>query len=338
MNKRPVIAMAVKKSFFDRMFSAETCEFLTSFADIVPSLDAVKEYLTADDMAELVKTADAVVTCWGTPKISADMLLAAPKLKLIAHAAGSVKNVLAEDFWRDGGRRVTNNAVVMAKDVAQTTLGLMICSLKPVFQYNALARVGQWNNNALRMRYLKGSTVGIIGASMIGREVISLLKHFDCNIKLYDPYVTEFENKKSLRVTLCSLDELMESCDVVSLHAPNTKECYHMINKQNLSKMKDGAVFINTARGALVDEDALVGELITGRISAVIDVTDPEPPRTEHPFRTLPNVLLLPHIGGGMSENCLLDMGENTVNEIYKFLNTGRLENEIHKGMFSTMA
>jgi phosphoglycerate dehydrogenase-like enzyme len=111
-----------------------------------------------------------------------------------------------------------------------------------------------------------------------------------------------------------------------------------MINKDNLPLMKDGALFINTARGMLVDENALIGELKTGRIFACIDVTDPEPPPAGHPFRRLENVILTPHIAGGHTVNGRPLLGRNAINEIYNFFQKGLLNYEVRREMIDRMA
>jgi phosphoglycerate dehydrogenase-like enzyme len=160
--------------------------------------------------------------------------------------------------------------------------------------------------------------IGIVGASRIGRKVINLLKGLDCNVLLYDPFVTR-DDPIAAGVELVELDVLMARSDVVSLHAPSLPSTRGMIGAKQLKLMRDGATFINTARGALVDEAALIAELQTGRISAVIDVTDPEIPPPDSPLFELPNVLLTPHMAGAVgSERARL--GRLVANEIERFI------------------
>src|SRR5690606_36207563 len=138
---------------------------------------------------------------------------------------------------------------------------------------------------------------GIVGASHIGRRVIDLLKPLECDVLLYDPYVRPGD-PITREAKLTSLDDLIARSDVVSLHAPSLPSTRHMIGRRELALMRDGATLINTARGALVDEGALVATLETGRVHAVIDVTDPEIPPPDSPLYRLPNVFLTPHIAG----------------------------------------
>ena len=142
-------------------------------------------------------------------------------------------------------------------------------------------------------------TIGIIGASRIGRRVIQLLKPFDFNVLLYDPFIHPREAAE-LGVESVSLENLMRLSDVVSVHAPALPSTIGMIDCNRLSLMREGTTLINTARGIIVDEMDLIDELCTGRINAIIDVTDPEVPEPTSPLYNLPNVFLTPHIAGAI--------------------------------------
>jgi len=289
-------------------------------------------------MKEALKDADACITCWGTPPITEDMLTG--RLRLVAHAAGTIKNLIPDALWSTKCR-VTSNAPVIAEDVAQTVLALILCSLRNLWIYSKTTREGQWVKGGDRpnfpTRRLDGLRVGVVGASHAGKEAIKLLSPFGCEIVLSDPFVSPVEAKK-LGVKVVSLDELLQTSDVITLHAPPVESCRHMINSRTAPMMKDNAIFINTARGMLVDEAALVKELEKGRIFACIDVTDPEPPAADHPFRHLENVILTPHIAGGQTTNGRQMLGENSINEVYNFLNRGLLKFEVRSEMISNMA
>jgi phosphoglycerate dehydrogenase-like enzyme len=160
-----------------------------------------------------------------------------------------------------------------------------------------------------------GKTVGIVGHSRIGARVIELLQPFDLEVVLYDPHYTS----ASQRVRNVELDQLMAEADIVSLHAPAIESTARMIDARRLALMPDGATLINTARGALVDQDALLRELVSGRISAVIDVTTPEVLPADSPLYDLPNVLLTPHIAGALG-NERSRLGATVVAEIERFI------------------
>ena len=157
---------------------------------------------------------------------------------------------------------------------------------------------------------------------MIGRLVRERLRPFDLKVLAYDPFIKP-EDAAALGVTLVPLDVLFRKCDVVSLHTPWLKETEGLITGALLASMKPGATFINTARGAVVREAEMV-EVLQQRpdLSAVLDVTDPEPPVANSPLYTLPNVLLTPHIAGSMARECRR-MGRYMVEELDRFL-TGR--------------
>ena len=144
----------------------------------------------------------------------------------------------------------------------------------------------------------------------------------------YDPYLSE-EEASALGVSKVSLENLMSCSDIVSLHAPATEETKHMINKTNLRLMKDGAIFINTARGSIVNEQDLIKELETGRITACLDVTDPEPPDINSPLRKLPNVVLTPHIAGAIANNRLRN-GRYAIDELERFFRGEKILYEVN--------
>ena len=182
-----------------------------------------------------------------------------------------------------------------------------------------------------------GATVGIVGASHTGREMIRLCSVLELGaLLLHDPYVTEQEAKE-LGAEPVGLDELMQRSDVVSLHTPNTEETHHLIDARNLALMRDRAIFINTARGACVDEAALVAELEKGRILACLDVTDPEPPEPESPLYRLPNCILTPHIAGAVKENTTMQ-GRLVADEIAAFLDGQPLQHEVDLAQHDQLA
>jgi phosphoglycerate dehydrogenase-like enzyme len=167
-----------------------------------------------------------------------------------------------------------------------------------------------------------GRRVGVIGASRIGRRVLELLRPFDLRPALTDPYVDERE-AAALGVPLLPLDDLLRTSDIVTVHAPETPETHHMIGRRELALMPDGAVLINTARGALVDHDALVAELRAGRLTAILDVTDPEPLPADSPLYDLPGAFVTPHLAGSQG-NELARLGLTVAEEAERLLTGGK--------------
>ena len=314
---RPTIAITIGQSHYQRMFSDEGWAALGSFADVIHHLG--QEPANKTELITLLPQADACITSWGVACLDADVVAAAPRLKAMAHMGSSVKRFVSDAFW-DRRIHLTSAGIALARDVAETTLGLMIVGQKRIWPLGRHVRDGGWRDYPIWdqwfSRELYRKEVGIIGASNVGRYVIEFLKPFGPTILLYDPFVTEEEAAK-MGVTKLGLDELLRRSDVVSLHAPANKNTKHMLNGQRLGLMKDDALLINTGRGSLIDEPALVKELEKGRFFAFLDVTDPEPPVAESPLRKLDNVVVTPHIAGCI-ENCNR-MGELAVEELRRF-------------------
>lgn len=331
------VALLVTKPMAASIFDAETLAFLDSFA-VYRDPALLPETVTAAYMGEELAEADACVTCWGTPAFTDALLDGAPRLRLIAHAAGSVKHLVCPTLFRRC--RLVSNASVIAAEVAQTTLALLLSSALGLWQGAARTRAGAWGGGeagAFRTRDLSCMTIGLIGASRVGREVIRLLRPFGCRILLSDPTLAPLE-AEALDVELAPLVTLLGASDIVSLHAPAIESCRHMMDAAAFARMRDGAIFLNTARGMLVDEDALARELRSGRLYACLDVTDPEPPAPDHPFRTLPNVLLTPHIAGGHTVDCRRRLGRTAVLQIHHYFTKGVLQDEILPEMLDGMA
>ncbi|NMB11290.1 MAG: hydroxyacid dehydrogenase [Firmicutes bacterium] len=281
--------------------------------------------------------ADVAVTSWGTPALTDEILQDADHLRLVVHAAGSVKPIVTEALY-DRGVIVTSGAGTIARGVAETTLGLLITSLKNVFALNTHVHQGGWREASLirHVKDLYGINIGIIGAGHVGRHMLRLLQQFEVNRLLYDPTLSGEEATK-LGATKVELTELLRRSDAVLVHAPLLPETHHMLGQHNLHLLKDGAIIINTARGALIDEEALYDELKTGRILACLDVTDPEPPSPDHPLRSLPNVILTPHIAGVVN-NGLYRLGGYVLAEAQQFINKQEPLNPVRREQLQYLA
>jgi phosphoglycerate dehydrogenase-like enzyme len=179
-------------------------------------------------------------------------------------------------------------------------------------------------------------TVGLAGAGYIGRMLINQLKPFHPRILMYDPYLSKDDADK-LGVELVDLDTLCSQSDIISLHVPSLPETRHMIGKAQFDKLKDGALFINTARGALVDEKALIDALGTRRFTAALDVYETEPLPADSPLRNMENALLAPHAAGHTHET-YFRQGRTAVEEALRFLNSEPLRHEVVAAMLSKMA
>jgi len=295
--------------------------------------------LTLGNAPDILRRTEILITGWGCPAITRDTLEAAPELKLIAHAAGTVKGFLSPDIL-DAGITVTHAAEANAIPVAEFTLAAIIFANKQVFRFRDIYRADRSRARVFPMTSGRignfRRTIGIIGASRIGRRVIELLEPFRFRVLLHDPTIGACE-AVALGVESVSLDELMRLSDVVSIHAPALPSTQRMIDRTHLALMRDGATLINTARGIIVDQDDLIEELRTGRIDAIIDVTHPEVPDTSSALYDLPNVFLTPHIAGAIGDEREM-LGEYVVEEIERFVARMPLRSAIMANALETMA
>jgi phosphoglycerate dehydrogenase-like enzyme len=255
-------------------------------------------------LASLLADADVVVTGWGTAPLTAGVLAAAPRLRLLAHTGASVKPfVTPESFVR--GVRVTQAGDAMGYAVGEQALALTLALLHRLHRFDHALRTGvDWATakTAPPRRELRGATVGVVGASRTGRAYVGLVRALGARVLVSDPYLSP-EQADLLGVERTDLDDLLARSRVVSLHAPVLPATTRMIGARELALLPDGALLVNTARSALVDEAALLAELDTGRIDAALDVFDAEPLPVDHPLRALPNVLLTPHESAGTVES-----------------------------------
>ncbi len=235
---------------------------------------------------------------------------------------------------------VTGAAPAIAVGVAEFCLGLIITASKRVFWFSDRIRQGHFSRaddlfgKAFEIYRQK---VGIIGASQVGQRLAELLRPFGCTVLVYDPYWTKDRVAALGAQKVETLDEIFSQCRVVSLNAPVTKETEKMIRGRHFAMLPDGAVFVNTARGILVDQDEMVEQLNRGRFVACLDVTVPEPLPIDHPLRRLPNVILTPHQAGAMAEN-LVRIGEFITAEIALYVEGRPLLAEVTRERLDTIA
>nr|WP_243876425.1 hydroxyacid dehydrogenase [Streptomyces sp. 846.5] len=268
-----------------------------------------------ESLAPLLARTEVLITGWGAPLLDPAALAAAPRLRAVLHAAGTVRGIVSDSCW-DRGLLVSTAAQANALPVAEFTLAAILLAGKDAFGSRDRLRAARRPAPGARGGPAVGNfgrSVGIIGASRVGRHVMELLRPFDLAVRLADPYVDAAEAAR-LGAALVSLDELLASSDIVSVHAPDTAQTFRMLDRRRLAVMPDGATLINTARGALIDPTALTDELVSGRINAVLDVTEPEPLPRDSPLYGLPNVFVTPHIAGSLG-NELERLGRSVVEE-----------------------
>lgn len=290
------------------------------------------------ESAALLSRADIVLTGTGTAKLDDDVLDLAPKLKAIIHAAGTVRPIANETIY-DRGIRISSQAAANALPVAEYTLAMILLELKGVPVTERLYRAAKDGidvDDVLARHGNYGRKVGIVSASNIGRRVMELLRPFDLDVLVFDPFLSE-EAAAGLGAAKVSLEDLLAGSDVVSVHAPLLPETTGMIGREELALLRDGTALINTARGAILDQDALVAELLTGRIRAVIDVTDPEVPEADSPLWDMQNLVLTPHVAGSRGLE-LHRIGQRAVEEVERLWRGEDLRYEVTRERYRTNA
>lgn len=294
---RPRAHAVMDADAFDLLFDESRRERLVALADV-----AGRMLITdLDDPAHdgLLAETEVLVTSWGAPRLDADRLARMPKLRAVLHAAGSVQHLVSEEFWVRG-IRLTTAADANAVPVAEFTLGAILLAGKRTFTHLRAPHDENWNAWTARRLGNVDRTVGIVGFSRIGRRVVELLRPFDgVRTLVADPFA-DADEVAAAGGTLLPLDEMLVQVDVLSLHAPSLPATRHLIAAAELAALPDGATIINTARGALLDHDALLVECRTGRLDALLDVTDPEPLPAGSELRRLPNVAVTPHLAGSL--------------------------------------
>ena len=277
-----------------------------------------------------------LVSGWGGPVLDEPFLAAAPRLELVLYGAGSIRGLMTPLAW-DRGIRVTSAYGANAIPVAEYTLSQVLWCLKRGWHYALATRQAGAYPPRVPVAGAYGSVVGIISLGMVGRRVCELLQAFDVEVIAYDPFATA-ETARQLEVELCALDEVFRRADVVSVHTPWLKETEGLITGVHFAAMRPNAAFINTARGAVVREPEMTAVLQQRPdLTAVLDVTHPEPPKPGSPLYTLPNVILTPHIAGSMDAECWR-MGHTMAEELVRFVRGEPLRWEIHRDQASILA
>lgn len=253
-----------------------------------------------EQILELVKDVDAIAVRSDT-KITAEVIAAAPKLKVVGRAGVGVDNIDIEAAT-DRGVIVMNTPTGNTLATAELTFTHMLCGTRPIVQACAGMRAGKWDRKKYTGSELSEKTLGVLGMGRIGTEVAKRAQAFNMTVLGYDPYLTE-SRAKSLGVKQASLDEVIEQADYITVHMPLTADTKHMLNADAFGRMKDGVRVFNCARGGIIDEAALIEALKSGKVAAAgLDVYEDEPPAEDSPLRSIENLVLTPHLGASTQE------------------------------------
>lgn len=302
-----------------------------------------EEGYTTERVAAEIGDYEALLTGYKTPQLTAEVFERANRLSVIVHSAGSLKKFISSDVvdnhLRPRGIRVADAKGAIAFNVAEAVLGAIIMVRRQLLEsVNAMRQGALWRDMSAfwNTETLNGSTVGIFGASKVGREFARLLEPFAVRRIVVDDHLDPWE-AGALGLELVSLEDLFSSSDIVSLHAPDTSETRGIVDSRLLGLMKPGALLVNSARGPIIDSEALIKSCEAGRIAAILDVSDPEPLPIGSPLRSMPNVFITPHIMGP-GRYGYWKMGEMALEALEDHFSCRPMRHEVDLSRFSRLA
>lgn len=252
---------------------------------------------------ELVAQAEFVVA--GFAAVNAGLVDAAKRLRMVQKWGIGIDSI-DQAALRERGIGLAIATGCNAGPVAELAIALMLAVYRRLPYVQRTLRAGQWVTAEMRESCLQltGKTIGLVGLGHIGRMLARRLLGFDCRVVYFDPQRASAEDEAALRAQYLPLDALQAQADILSLHLPLNAGTHHLVDAAFIAQMKDGAVLINTARGGLVDEPALLAALQTGKLrGAGLDAFEQEPPAAGHPLLALEQVVATPHVGGGVFDN-----------------------------------
>lgn len=282
-----------------------------------------------EEFKRLISDCDLYVSCWGSPAIDGEILDCAKKLKLICHLGSTVAPIVQTDVWSRGVRVISAHDY-FSESTAEGAIAYMLAALRNIPYYSERLKKDKiWSLEGDATDGLIYKTVGLVSYGGVGRHVAKKLSVFNVDLKVYDVVDIPEAEKEKYGLTQCGIEELFSTCDIISLHTPYNDKTHHMVNDRLLSMIKPGALFVNTARGGVVDQEALTSHLQKGHFTAALDVYEREPIDTDDPLLSLDNVLMLPH-QGGVTTNLRRVLTKDLLTESRDFIDSGApLKDEI---------
>ena len=297
---------------------------LVTGADLAPqalamlqAFDIVFTSKTPDE-EELVRLARqhqpvAIIVRYG--RIADRVMEASRDLRVISKHGAGIDTIDVEAAKRRG-IAVRAAAGANADAVAEHTWALILTAAKGIVALDARMHDGHWDKATHKSLELRGKTLGVVGLGAIGSRVAQLGTAFGMKLLAFDPFAA----KSPADVALVPLDRLLAEAHVISLNCPLTEDNRHLINRNSLAKMRDGVILVNTGRGGLIDDRALLDALAAGKVRAAgLDAFNSEPLAGDHPYRTARNAILTPHIGG-VSEDAYVNMGVAAARNVLEVL------------------
>ena len=322
------------KSAYDKIYGTEEINEIIKYVEIYAPIQ------TPDSISQnprILHDAEIIFSGWGMPEMNSWFFDYAQNLKILFYGSGTIKYFATDQIW-ERSVRITSAYAANAIPVAEFTLGQIILSLKSSWYHSRRIKSERtFERSVCAGPGMYGATIGLISLGMTARHLCKLLIPFNIKIIAYDPYIDQ-DTANTMNVELCSLEEIFDLSDVVSLHSPITDQTIGMIKGSHISAMKPYSTFINTARGEIVREEEMI-EALTKRpdLTALLDVTAPEPPSKKSQLYDMENVILTPHIAGSIGDECKR-MGKYMVQELINYINNKPLQWEIIKDDIEIMA
>jgi phosphoglycerate dehydrogenase-like enzyme len=330
VTKRLNIFVAFPDNEFRRTFFTDKVkERLNGMAEI--SWNPSAAMLTREQLEAGLAEADICLSGWSTPQIEREMLKHSP-MKLICNI-GNLKGSIHRGIF-ETEVKISSSQGGFTQSVAEACLMLLLMSFRNTFRYMQMLKTNtyRWREDREPGRSIHGKTIGVLGYGTIAKELIRLLRLFEADIVVCDDYCSEEEGRRE-GFRVMALEPFLQTCDAVCIHHTLTANTYHLLDRPRLRMMKDDAIIVNTARGAIIDEQALIAELKQGRLFAAMDVYEQEPIAPDSPLRSLPNTIITPHISGFTYE-CRQGMVDAAVEDIRRFIQGEGLLCQIDVGKY----
>ncbi len=329
------VLVTVPRPLRDYILSGEAENRLRCMAKV--TMNEEGRNWTGEELAERLPDVDAILASWGLTRLTPRVLDGADSLDIVAYAAGSVRGFVTPALY-ERGIVVCHAAHRIADSVAEFSLLLAMLGLRRPHEFDRQLKAGaEWpKSRDLPLYEMAGKKVGLLGMGYVGRRAARLFQGLGAQVWAYDPYLPA-DQAETLGVYSAELDELLSTCKIVSAHLPSTEETHHLLGAREFALLQDGAIFINTARSWVLDQEALVRELKKGRIWAALDVYDEEPLPVDHPLRDVENVFITPHVAGLTRDSHGSLMGE-MVDEIARYFAGESLKHQVTQEMLKIMA
>ena len=293
---------------------------------------------TQEELKEELKDIDFALTGWGTPSFGDGVLDGNDRFKMIAHVGGSVADYVDNTVYEKGVKVCSGN-FYYAESVAEGVAAYIMSALRSIPDHVQNMRNGQWKDPVLldTSEGLLDQEIGIISCGAISKCVMQLLQPFRCKFKVASNYAVDPEFLASVNAKQVPLEEVLKTCHIISLHSALNDKTRGSIGREHFEMMQENAIFINTARGAVIREEEMI-EVLKERpkMKAVLDVFCQEPPAVDNPLRTLPNVYCIPHMGGPTTDRRKY-IGMAMAEEIVHFTKGEPLVHEIAPDVASRM-